>query len=107
MVKKAISEVLVGDRIQYVNSQIAEPCLSIELYTPLEAEVILIEKQWIKDGMFHYRFKTSSGYSKWFNQDARFTVTPRSPKYFKDQTLGVSVWHKGCTEKTDRGISLE
>lgn len=76
--KRIISELTIGDCIQFFNRQLRTPDESISIFCPLQAEILEMDRRWDSDQKkYFYSFRSTAnngGWSIWFHEDHRFTV---------------------------------
>jgi hypothetical protein len=76
--KTTVSELTIGDCIQFLNGQLQTPDPSMSIFCPLQAEILEIDRCWNSDQKkYFYRFRSvaaNNSWSIWFNEDYRFTV---------------------------------
>lgn len=103
MVKKQVRDIIVGDRIRYVNNMLMEPHPGLNLFTPMESTVLDSDRQWhgINEG-FRYKFKTVSGWLTYLSEDDYLEVSEERP--IKSPPLAA--WASELQPEQVNGISI-
>ena len=80
--KRTISELTIGDCIQFSNGQLRTPDESISIFCPLQAEILEMDRRWDRDQKkYFYSFRSAAnngGWSIWFVEDHRFTIVSKA-----------------------------
>jgi hypothetical protein len=90
--KRIISELTIGDCIQFLNGQLRTPDGSMSIFCPLQAEILEMDRRWDSDQKkYFYRFRSvaaNNSWSIWFVEDHRFTIVSKA----KHSKVSTAPW---------------